>query len=358
MLKKTTTNGLVLLFAQIVPLEAGIINWYGSNGNSGFATYNDGPGLIPTLMDLHQKGEEQELREKQFEAEQRAAKSRAKREAEQRAYRERVNALANSVASDLCEMFNEINRVEAWNEKALAFRDSLNKAISSNVEQAIEMMDGLYKEMSETLRQMKIKERQETLKVAEQAKRNEGWFGRLKDLVTGRNDIQKYPENVREIIVKARKGNPYDQAVLGWMYQKGEKIEKNNGLSLYWFRKASEGGNLDAKVKLGLDAYDFEEFADSAMYLSEVLADKTGKVDQALIPFAQLRLGDCYYNGYGVKQDQELAIKLYRASASAGNSVAEYKLKKALKEKNDQASKNKASDDFGFIPDPVKSASK
>lgn len=338
--------------------HAGIINWYGSNGNSGFATYNDGPGLIPTLMDLHQKGEEQELREKQFEAEQRAAKNRAKREAEQRAYRERVNALANSVASDLCEMFNEINRVEAWNEKALAFRDSLNKAISNNVEQAIEMMDSLYKEMSETLRQIKIKERQETLRVAEEAKRSEGWLGRLKDFITRRSDIKKYPESVQEIFVKARKGDPYNQAVLGWMYQTGEKIEQSKGLSLYWFRKASEGGNLDAKVKLGLDAYEFEEYADAAKYFSEALDDKSGKINQGLIPFAQLRLGDCYYNGYGVKQDQDLAIKLYRGAASSGNSVAQIKLKNALKEKNNQASKNKTDDEFGFVPDPVKSALK
>lgn len=338
--------------------QAGIINWYGSNGNSGFATYNDGPGLIPTLMDLHQKGEEQELREKQFEAEQRAAKNRAKRETEQRAYRERVNALANSIASDLCEMFNEINRVESWNEKALAFRDSLNKAISNNVEQAIEMMDMLYKEMSETLRAIKIKERQETLRAAEEAKRSEGWLGRLKNIITRRSDIKKYPQSVQEIFIKARKGDPYNAAVLGWMYQKGEKIEQNKGLSLYWFRKASEGGNLDAKVKLGLDAYEFEEYADSAKFLSEALDDKSGKLNQGLVPFAQIRLGDCYFNGWGIKQDQEIAIKLYRAAASAGNSVGQAKLKKALNEMKEQASKSKADGDFGFIPDRVQSASK
>jgi TPR repeat protein len=347
---------LLLLHAGLS--HAGIINWYDSKGNRGFASYNDGPGLIPTLMDLHQKGEEQELREKQFEAEQRAAKSRAKRELEQRAYRERVNALANSVASDLCEMFNEINRVEAWNEKALAFRDSLNKAISNNVEQAIEMMDGLYKEMSETLRQLKLKERQETLRVAEEAVKNEGWGGRIRAFFTQWRDSKKYPENIRLLIAQANEGDPNAQFLLGGHSEMGDKMEQNKGLALYWTRKAAGNGHIDAKMKLGLDAFDYEEYADAVVILSDALQQKSGKVTEGFVPLAQIRLGDCYFNGWGAERDQEIAIKFYRAAASAGNSVAEYKLKKALKEKSDQASKNKASDDFGFIPDPVKSASK
>lgn len=352
------THLVALAFFPVFISHAGIINWYGSNGNSGFATYNDGPGLIPTLMDLHQKGEEQELREKQFEAEQRAAKNRAKREAEQRAYREKVNALANQMASDLSEMFNEINRVEAWSEKALAFRDSLNKAIASNVEQAITMMDGLYKEMTETLRQMRLKERQVSLKVAEEAVKNEGWLGRIKAFFTQWRDSNRYPENIRFLMAKAREGDPNAQFLLGGHYEMGDKMGQNKGLALYWTRKAAENGYIDAKMKLGLDAFDYEEYADAVVILSDALQQKTGKVTEGFVPVAQIRLGDCYFNGWGVERDQEIAIKLYRAAASAGNSVGQAKLKKALSDMKEQASKSKADGEFGFIPDRVQSASK
>jgi len=349
---------VALLISPALISHSGIINWYGSNGNSGFATYNDGPGLIPTLMDLHQKGEEQELRKKQFEAEQQAAKSRAKREAQQRAYREKVIALANTMASDLSEMFNEINRVEAWNEKALVFRDNLNKAIASNAEQAITMMDGLYKEMTETLRQIRLKERQESLRVAEQAVKNEGWFGRIKSFFTQWRDSQKYSESIRFLMAKAKAGDPNAQFVLGGHYEMGEKMEQNKGLALYWTRKAAENGQIDAKMKLGLDAFDFEEYNDAVFILSDALQQKTGSVTEGFIPIAQIKLGDCYFNGWGVERDREVAVKLYRAAASAGNSVGQAKLKKALSDMKEQASKPKADDDFGFIPDRVQSASK
>lgn len=41
---------------------------------------------------------------------------------------------------------------------------------------------------------------------------------------------------------------------------------------------------------------------------------------------AQFHLGECYYNGTGVEQDREKAVKWYSKAAVAGNREAQYML--------------------------------
>lgn len=74
----------------------------------------------------------------------------------------------------------------------------------------------------------------------------------------------------------------YEQNNLGWMYARGQGVEKNLAEALRLFQESADQGN----------------------------------------PYGQINLGLMYENGTGVKQDKAEAIKWYRKAAEQGNEPA------------------------------------
>ena len=56
--------------------------------------------------------------------------------------------------------------------------------------------------------------------------------------------------------------------------------------------------------------------------------EREGKED----PSTLQKLGNCYFQGFGVKQDHEKAVALFRASASKGHFLGEYNLGKCYQD--------------------------
>ena len=83
---------------------------------------------------------------------------------------------------------------------------------------------------------------------------------------------------------KAETGDADAQSTLGWMYLKGEGVEKDGKEAFKWYQKAADQGNAHA----------------------------------------QSNLGWMYLYGEGVAEDKKEALKWYRKAADQGNAHAQY----------------------------------
>ena len=107
-------------------------------------------------------------------------------------------------------------------------------------------------------------------------------------------------------------------------YKKGVAIfnQENYAEAVKWFRKAAERGHADAQIRLG-ECYYYGwgtslDRIEAAKWFRK--AAERGHAD------AQYKLGDCYANGQGVSQDRAEAAKWLRRAAEQGNASAQYDL--------------------------------
>jgi TPR repeat protein len=109
-------------------------------------------------------------------------------------------------------------------------------------------------------------------------------------------------------------GDPCAQFQLGRLYQLGDGVPKDTGISRAWYRKAADQGLAEAQNNLGLLYYD-----DGVPQHKRASASWYRKAaDQGYVE-AQLRLGNMYFNGDGVLQDYVLAHMWYNLAAAAGD---------------------------------------
>ena len=65
-------------------------------------------------------------------------------------------------------------------------------------------------------------------------------------------NIKNYKKSAPLLFKAARAGNAKAQFVLGWLYENGIGVERNDKKAFKWFRKAAEQGNIKAQFRLGL----------------------------------------------------------------------------------------------------------
>jgi hypothetical protein len=117
----------------------------------------------------------------------------------------------------------------------------------------------------------------------------------------------------------ANQGNAEAQYNLGWMYDIGKGVPKNDAEAAKWYRLAAEQGVAKAQTALGV-IYTFE-------------ALRTGDYTEALRWYrvaanqgdahGQYVLGNMYHEGQGVPQNFGEAAKWYRLAAEQGKYDAE-----------------------------------
>ena len=108
------------------------------------------------------------------------------------------------------------------------------------------------------------------------------------------------------------------QFYVGWCYEEGAVIAKNELLAVGWYRKAAKQGYAKAQHNLALCYANGtgilrDEYEGFAWY------EEAAKQGLAL---AQHSLGVCYEYGNGVDEDKILAMKWYRKAAKQGDVVA------------------------------------
>lgn len=121
--------------------------------------------------------------------------------------------------------------------------------------------------------------------------------------------------NVEQITKAAEQGFAAAQYDLGLYYY---YVDKKTKKLLYWFNKASEQNHTQAQVELANYYAETKEYDKALIYIQ-----KAADLDNSI---AQYKLGLCYSNGQGVKQDYHQAVEWFTKAAEQGLKEAQYKL--------------------------------
>ncbi|MGP5274185.1 tetratricopeptide repeat protein [Psychrobacter faecalis] len=120
----------------------------------------------------------------------------------------------------------------------------------------------------------------------------------------------------------AEQGNSYAQYNLGVSYDTGRGIRQDYTKAVEWFQKSAEQGNSGGEYYLGImysNGKGVRQDYAKAAELYQKAADK-GDAD------AQINLGEMYYAGKGIRQDYTKAVEWFQKAAEQGNSYAQYNL--------------------------------
>jgi TPR repeat protein len=129
-----------------------------------------------------------------------------------------------------------------------------------------------------------------------------------------------YIEIFGSVEIHAQSGNPLAQNNLGWMYQDGLGVVKDEKQAFEWYKKAADQEYAAAQNNLGW------------MYYNGVVGDKRQafelfqKAANQEYAAAQTNLGTMYYKGEGVDKDVNTAFKWLQKAADQGDGGAQSNL--------------------------------
>ncbi|KAG0257332.1 copper transport protein ctr1 [Actinomortierella ambigua] len=117
----------------------------------------------------------------------------------------------------------------------------------------------------------------------------------------------------------AKRGNRDAQLFLGWIFDHGRGVDRNEKNSFWWYRQAGSQGHVVAQLRVGqmyeqgrgVDASD----AMAAPWYSEAAIAGNAK--------AQYRLAEMHAEGRGVRQDDDEAVRWYTMAAEQGQKDAQ-----------------------------------
>ena len=127
---------------------------------------------------------------------------------------------------------------------------------------------------------------------------------------------------IAEIRRQADQGNASAQSYLGFMYETGEGVPKNEAKAVKWYRLAADQGDTVAQTNLGLmyaDGRGVLEDDREAVKWFRLAADQG-------VATAQFNLGLMYANGEGVPENDAEAVKWFRFAADQGDADAQSNL--------------------------------
>ncbi len=121
---------------------------------------------------------------------------------------------------------------------------------------------------------------------------------------------------------RAEAGNNQAMFELGWDYEGGKGVPKDQRQAVVWYRKAAEAGNNKAMTNLG-DLYNEGHGVPQDAQKAKEWYEKGAAAGNA---DAMNSLGGYYGQGVGVPKDYQKAKEWYEKGAAAGNSNAMYNL--------------------------------
>lgn len=116
----------------------------------------------------------------------------------------------------------------------------------------------------------------------------------------------------------ALQGDAEAQNILGFMYEKGYGVTKDEAEAVAWYRKSAIQGYVQAQNNTGIMYYNGKGVKEDN---AEALRWFRKAADQGH-PVAQFFLGEIYEKGYGVTIDKAEAVRWYRKSAEQGDEDA------------------------------------
>ena len=127
---------------------------------------------------------------------------------------------------------------------------------------------------------------------------------------------------------------------MGWLYQQGKVVPKNNKIAVKWWTRAAKQGSTNALFYKGLlylvGPGEIQDNIFARLFNNFSVSSGIGIVDNAAYWYllaakqgharAQYNLGLMYRDGYGVPQDHKTAVKWLRLAAEQGNASAQTNL--------------------------------
>ena len=112
----------------------------------------------------------------------------------------------------------------------------------------------------------------------------------------------------------------YTNSAMGYMFQNGFGVTKNEKLALTWYERAASKGDLDSQIRVAeiyFNGIGIKEDKQQAFnwYLE---AAKQGHLDSQII------IAEMYFNGIGVKEDKQQAFNWYLKAGDDGYFKTKY----------------------------------
>jgi TPR repeat protein len=117
----------------------------------------------------------------------------------------------------------------------------------------------------------------------------------------------------------AAQSYPYAETNLGWLYENGQGLPKDEAQAASWYRKAADHGDAQGQINLGW----LYEMGQGVVKDEAEAARWYQKAADLGAPVGADNLGHLYEAGRGVAQDEAQAALLYRKAADAGLASAQ-----------------------------------
>jgi hypothetical protein len=123
-----------------------------------------------------------------------------------------------------------------------------------------------------------------------------------------------------KVVWLAEQGRADDQFQLGYMYENGKGVARDDVQAVKWYRMAAEQGNAEAQFSLGKWYEEGRDKNDTEAVKWYRMAAKQGNAK------ALRNLGVMYYTGQGVAQDYAEAVMCFHEAAEQGLAAAQNNL--------------------------------
>ena len=144
-----------------------------------------------------------------------------------------------------------------------------------------------------------------------------GWFYQ-----SGVGIARDEKEAVKWYTKSAEQGDVTGQRLLGWCYANGSGVAKDEKEAVKWYTKSAEHGDAKGQRLLG---WSYANGAGVAKNEKEAVKWYTKSAEQGEATGQRL-LGWCYANGAGVPKDEREAVKWYGKAAEKGDGWSQNKL--------------------------------
>jgi len=115
--------------------------------------------------------------------------------------------------------------------------------------------------------------------------------------------------------IASSKGNAKAQSWIGYMYHYGKGATVNISEARKWYQKAVEQGDKYSIHNMGLTYYESRDYTTAKKWFSRIEVNNYAS--------SILKLGEIYFNGYGVSSDYLTALKYFKAAADLNDIIAQ-----------------------------------
>ncbi len=122
---------------------------------------------------------------------------------------------------------------------------------------------------------------------------------------------ERYEDAFHAYLSLAEQGYVASQRFVGWLYFRGEGVQRDKTQALLWLEKAAEGGDAEAAFGVGRVLMSDQRFGDAYKWY-----EMAGQ--QGYLP-AMYWTARFLQNGWGVNEDKRLALSTYAEAAQLGH---------------------------------------